>query len=378
MYINKSKLISAIYTPLSILLDKIINKKNQSKRNKKILLIFLGYIGDYTLFRNFIEEIKKDLKYKDYSITLCGNPLWRSISENLDKKYVDDFIWVNRKKFLINPFYRFNILKKISKESFEIAIMPNYGRSFSVDSIFKISNSINKIGNNGSSISIFPWQKNISDRYYTKLISSKNKVEFEFLKNKDFFEQFLNKNLSTNLSIPFEKKNPKEKYVVIVPGAGAKFRKWSPKNFSKVADFIIQKYNLKVKILGSNKDSEIAEEIIHNSNYPKEMENLTGNTLLESMNIIGNSNLLVSNDTGSAHIAAATGTPTLCVSNGNSFGKFHPYPKEISKKIKFIYPHQIKNKPFKELFEKYSRNSNLDINIINPGEVIKNLDTLLG
>jgi len=140
MRINKSQLISAIYTPLYLLIDRIINKKITNKRNKKILLIFLGYIGDYILFRNYIEEIKKDSKYKNYSITLCGDPLWKSISENADKKNIDNFIWINRKKFLMNLFYRFNILKKISKESFEIAIMPNYGRSFSLDSIFKILN----------------------------------------------------------------------------------------------------------------------------------------------------------------------------------------------------------------------------------------------
>jgi len=377
MRINKSKLISAIFSPLYLLIDRKINKKNKNKKNKKILLIFLGYIGDYILFRNFISEIKKDPKYKNYKITFCGDPLWKGISENLDKKYIDSFIWINRKNFLIKPFYRFNILKKINKKFFEIAIMPNYGRSFPVDSIFKISNSINKIGNNGSSESIFSWQKKISDRYYTKLIFLKNGNEFEFLKNKDFFEQFLNKKLHTNFSIPIKKININEKYAVFVPGAGAKFRRWSAKNFAEIADFIIQKKKFKIKILGSKKDSEIAKEIINNSNYPEKIKNLTGDTLLKSINIIGNSNLLISNDTGAAHIAAATNTLTLCISNGNSFGKFHPYPKEISKKMNYIYPSLIKNKSFKELVKKYSRGSNLDINIITPKEVIAKLDTLL-
>lgn len=377
MRINKSKLISAILSPLYLLIDKKINKKSPNKRNKKILLIFLGYIGDYILFRNFISEIKKDSRYKDYKITFCGNPLWRNISESLDKKYVDEFIWVNRQKFLMNPFYRFNILKKISKESFEITIMPNHGRSFSADSIVKISNSINKIGNNGSLIDIFPWQKKISDRYYTKLISLKNKVEFEFLKNKDFFEQFLNKNLSTNLSIPLKKININEEYVVFVPGAGAKFKKWDPKNFAKVADFIIQKYNSKVKILGSKKDYKIAYEIIHNSKYPNKIENLTGKTLLNSINIIGNSKLLVSNETGPSHIAAATDTLTLCLSNGNQFGRFYPYPRKISKRIIHIFPPELENKTFKELVKKYARSSDLNINSILPEKVIKKIDVLL-
>jgi len=378
MGINKSRLLSTILSPVYIFIDRKINKKDISKKNKKILLIFLGYIGDYVLFRNYIEEIKKDLKYKNYSITFCGNPLWKKLSESLDKKYVDEFIWIDRQKFLMNPIYRSHILKKISKESFEITLMPNHGRSFSADSIVKISNSINKIGNNGSSIDIFSWQKKISDKYYTKLISLRKDIQFEFLKNKDFFEKFLNKNLSTKLSIPFKETSFNEGYVVFVPGGGANFKRWAPKNFAKVADFIIQNKNLKVKILGSKNDSKLAEEIISHSNNPEGIENLTGNTLLNSIDLIGNSKLLVSNDTGPSHIAAATDTLTLCLSNGNQFGRFYPYPKKVSKRIIHIFPSELENKTFEELVKKYSSVSHININSILPEKVIEKINVLLG
>ncbi|MEA3329764.1 MAG: glycosyltransferase family 9 protein [Nanoarchaeota archaeon] len=376
MHINKSRLISIILSPLYLLIDWGIKQKSQNKKNKKILLIFLGYIGDYILFRNFIEEIKKDSKYKNYKITLCGNPLWKSISENLDKKYVNSFIWINRKKFLVNPIYRFRTLKKISKKSFETAIMPDYGRSFSVDSIFNISNSINKIGNNGGLDSILPWQKKISDQYYTKLIYLKKEFEFEFTKNKDFFEQFLNKKLSTNLSIPIKKLKIDKSYIIFIPGAGADFKKWSPKNFVKVADFIISKNKVKIKILGSKKDSELAEKIITNSKYPKEIENLTGNNLLDTTNLIGNSKLVISNDTGPSHIAAATNIPTLCLTNGNEFGRFYPYPKNMSKKIIHLFPPKLEDRTFEGLVKEYSKGSNLNINSITSEKLIKKIQQL--
>ncbi|MCK5449777.1 glycosyltransferase family 9 protein [Candidatus Pacearchaeota archaeon] len=376
MHINKGRLISAILTPLYILLDYRINKKRVNKKNKKILLIFLGEIGDYILFRNFIEEIKKNLKYRNYSITLCGNLLWKNISEELDADNVDKFIWIDRKKFLINFPYRFNLLKKIHNEYFEIVLQPTYGRSFYLDSIIKVSNSFKKIGNRGGPKSMFSWQKKISDNYYTRLISSKNGVNFEFFKNKGFFENFLNRKINRNLSMPFKKKEIGESYVVFVPGAGAKFRRWSTKNFAEIADFIIQKKKKKIKILGSRNDSELAKEIISHSHYPDKIENLTGNTLLDSINIIGNSDLLVSNETGTVHISAATNTLTLCVSNGNQFGNFHPYPSKISKKIHYVYPPDMENKSFEELTEKYSTGSSLDINLITAKKVIEKLVTI--
>jgi len=375
MRIKKSKSISALLSPLYFFVNNLAKNGNSKKTRHKMLVIFLGYIGDYILFRNFISEIKKDSRYKGYSITLCGDPLWKNISENLDKKEIDKFIWIDRKKFLSNPFYGLDVLRKMKSEFFDIVISPNFGRSFGVDSLAKITKSKQKIGNAGSLESIFSWQKKISDKYYTRLIDTKSK--FEFSKNKEFFEQFLGKKLHTKLSIPFKKANKKKDYVVFVPGAGAKFREWSPRNFARVADFLIQNYKLKIKIIGSEKDSEIANAIIRNSKYPKRMQNLTGSQFIDSINLIGNSKLVISNDTGPFHIAVATGSPTILISNGNTFGKFHPYPDDMSKKIEHVYPPEIDQMSFERVVRKYYGGSNLKINSIPPNKVIEKINVIL-
>jgi ADP-heptose:LPS heptosyltransferase len=38
------------------------------------------------------------------------------------------------------------------------------------------------------------------------------------------------------------------------------------------------------------------------------------------------SQILISNETGTAHIANAVGTPTVCILGGGHFGRFVPYP----------------------------------------------------
>ena len=56
--------------------------RNQIGKNAKhILLIRLDAIGDYILFRNFIEVLKRNPKYSDYKITLLGNIVWRELAE---------------------------------------------------------------------------------------------------------------------------------------------------------------------------------------------------------------------------------------------------------------------------------------------------------
>ena len=78
------------------------------------------------------------------------------------------------------------------------------------------------------------------------------------------------------------------------------------------------------------------------------------------------------------HFAAAVGTPFICISNGNHFGRFNPYPKEMHIKCKYIYPDDIENNlNHLDYLEKYRYDSNLDIDSISPIKIIKALPELL-
>ena len=118
---NILKLITYYIIDIFVRPSKIIKPKS-------LLLIRLDAIGDYILFRNFIEELKKDKKYKHYSITLLGNTAWKSLSEELDSCFVDEFIWIDRNKFTKNIFYRFKILQKLVKNGYEVLLSPIYSR----------------------------------------------------------------------------------------------------------------------------------------------------------------------------------------------------------------------------------------------------------
>ena len=95
------------------LIDKFIIPSKEISP-KSLILIRLDAIGDYILFRNFIKILKKSEKYKGYRITLVGNIVWKSISEKFDNKYIDENIWIDRKKFSNNIFYRFQKLSEIT------------------------------------------------------------------------------------------------------------------------------------------------------------------------------------------------------------------------------------------------------------------------
>ncbi len=109
--------------------DKIsLLKVNYHLKPKTLLIVKLDAIGDYLLFRNFLEDIRKSKKFANYHITLCGNIIWKELAEAFDKSYVDEFIWIDKKKLTIEKSYRKLTLQHIKDKGFEIAFQPTFSR----------------------------------------------------------------------------------------------------------------------------------------------------------------------------------------------------------------------------------------------------------
>lgn len=343
------------------IIDFFVIKKNRRIQPNTLLLVRLDGIGDYILFRNFIEILKKSKKYCDYKITLCGNIIWKNLAENFDRTFIDNFIWIDKRKFIRNPIYRFKILRYISQYGFEIAIQPTYSREyFFGDAIIRASSAKERIGSESDLSNITNQQRVTSNKYYTILVPVKSENIFEFYRNKEFFEYILGKKIELNQ--PNFKINKEEvktsiynPYIVIFPGAGSKDRRWQSNKFAEVADYVYKKCRYNIVIAGSKTDKILAEDIKKKSENLNIVD-LTGRiTLTQLIQIIKDANILISNETVAVHIAAAVGTKTICISTGFRFGRFDPYPEEISNKIIYIYPDVIQKRiyDYKYLIEKY-------------------------
>jgi len=367
---------------IKYLLSLIVDFKSKSEISQNsLLLIRLDAIGDYVLFRNYIEILKNSAKYKNYKITLVGNIAWKQLSEELDNEFIDSFIWIDRKKFERNPIYRYKKLQEITKNGYEIVLNPTYSRTFFVDdSIVKVVNVKEKIGSIGDLSNIKIWQKNISDKYYTKLIPAQNEVIFEFYRNREFFENLFSKKLE--IQKPYIKLKPKklefENYAILFIGASAKFRKWDIENFAKVGEFLKDRY--KIVLCGAPSDREDAKEFGKFANFG--YIDLVGKTsLIDLLHIIQNSSLLISNETSAPHLAVALEVAKIFViSNGNHFGRFTPYPKEMKSNYYPIYHPDIDKDldNYKKLSNSYGFGSKLDINDISSEFAISKIEEVLG
>jgi len=195
---------------------------------------------------------------------------------------------------------------------------------------------------------------------------------FEFYRNKEFFENLLQIKLAIEKpsldinNVKISQNLPLDKFAVIFPDTGAEFRQWNLDNYAQIADFLFDNYGLHIVIAGGEKFKDKSQELISKISTDN-ITNITGNkSLSEFAKIISSASLLVSGDTGAYHMAAALNTKVVCISNGNTYGRFVPYPEELSEKVAVVFPPEIQNNFMNQAFlhDKYRYASILDINNI--------------
>jgi ADP-heptose:LPS heptosyltransferase len=350
-----------------------------------LLLVRLDVLGDYILFRNFITELSASPQYKGYRITLCTNQALREFVESFDHALISDFVWVDRERLVYSIPYRFCMLRRIRAMGFVVAINSQYSREFfHGDSIVRASRAGIRIGSTGDLNNMDRWQKILADRYYTLLQPAANRTVFEFYRNRDFFAAFLNTGFTLHKPtlatshLPVTAFSGKA-YVVLHPGARLAYRQWRPGNFAKVANYLASRYGLDIVLVGSHQESGAVDRVVANMKT-RNVTNLVGKTAItELCRIIAEAKLMVANDTGTAHIAAAVNTPVVVISNGNHFGRFIPYPPEVSREVYAVFPDSIAqalDDP-ESLATTFRYYSDIDINTVPVNAVLSAVDRAL-
>jgi heptosyltransferase-2 len=102
-------------------------------------------------------------------------------------------------------------------------------------------------------------------------------------------------------------------WVGINPGAAyGPAKRWSPDRFAAVADEMVRRFGVRIVILGSLAEREIAETV--RRQMKAQATQLAGRTTVrEMMAILSRCRLLVTNDSGPMHVAAALGVPVVAV-----------------------------------------------------------------
>jgi ADP-heptose:LPS heptosyltransferase len=113
-------------------------------------------------------------------------------------------------------------------------------------------------------------------------------------------------------------------YVVMVPASSDRDKCWPVERFGAVADRITADFGLSVVACGTTGESPTIQDFQRASRT--RVVNLAGRTPLpELVALLRHARLVISNDTGPGHIAAALGTPLVMLFSWSNPARISPY-----------------------------------------------------
>ena len=157
-------------------------------------------------------------------------------------------------------------------------------------------------------------------------------------------------------------------YVVFVPGSAHSDKCWPVERFAALTDRISSKFDLPIIAVGTESVNSIVDRIKGKTSVP--IVNFAGQTSLsELVALLKAAKLVVSNDTGPGHIAAALGTPLVMMFSWSNPARIAPYgrpecmiarePYSRGAKIKSAAPkHSVRTITVDEVFQKVCEQMN--------------------
>jgi ADP-heptose:LPS heptosyltransferase len=272
-------------------------------------------------------------------VTLLANSEWAEFAREL--ALFDDVIEVDLKRFSKRISTRWALAKKLRKAGFQIAVLSMYSRTMMTDMMVHLSGARERVGPTSDFSNIDLKEKRISDRWYTRLIPSRPHPMMEAFRNAEFVSEIIGEHYQPRLArwdtvlqhslavgsiegLPLD-----EPYYVLHPGASSGEKRWPIEKFGEIAKLIWQQTGWRGVVCGGPGDQGLADVLCSIPAVP--LISLAGRIRLSQMvAIIARARLLVTNDTSASHMGAAARIPTICISGGWHYGRFWPYPENLS------------------------------------------------
>jgi ADP-heptose:LPS heptosyltransferase len=120
-------------------------------------------------------------------------------------------------------------------------------------------------------------------------------------------------------------------YICLHPGARDFKRRWNPEKFAAVGDRLAER-GYQVVLTGTATEGALTSEVASHMQRPA--LDLAGKTdLATAALLVENARLLISNDTGVSHIAAAFHTPSVILFNTSELNRWRPLDQQLHRII---------------------------------------------
>jgi len=293
-----------------------------SERFKNILITKPSSLGDIVLALPALRALR--MSFPEAKISWLIRPEFAQLIEN--HPHLDEIIRFDR-KFLGKAWFHpgafgalMSLIRKLRRSRFDVVF--DFQGLFRTASLAWLSGCKLRFGmaNAREFATIFYTHKVPQDiecihmvDYYLKIIQAAGASDFgvEFV-----FPQ--NPAAEDSVGRLLASQGIQDNYAVLISGSVHQEKCWPPERFAQLADKISQQYGLSIVATGSASEAGIVEKVKEKANVP--IASLAGQTSLsELVALLKRAKLVVGNDTGPGHIAAALGVPLVLM-----FGRANP------------------------------------------------------
>ena len=315
--------------------DGLLNLKFRfdEREHSPLLIVRVDNIGDFILWLPFVKNLHARYSFNKKPILICNRTCFElAQATGLFSKVIG----VNNLRFTRDLKYRYRMLRNIASLGASVAIQPTYSRVFLIgDSLVRASNAKERIGFDCDLSNISPWQKRISDRWYTQLVPASLSPMMELNRNAEFLRNLGKSDVYASLPVLPElvklatDKTISEDYFIMFPGASSPIKIWPVESFARVARKIVDEYGFVPVICGGEMEQELGDLLLRRIGDDRG-KNYAGETSIPELSeMVRGARFVVSNDTSVVHIATAVATPSVCILGGGHYGRFLPYPVEL-------------------------------------------------
>lgn len=328
----------------SFLISLSGHKKTVSHSKKKVIILYNIALGDGVIFRCSALHFRNIYPKDEYELTLVCQKGLRKIYDNDD--VFDNIISIDFNKSTISIKERLKSFKELRKNNYDIAIDPVGIIEWTTNIFFtRAIRAKYKIGVIDDNNKVY-CSRRLLNRIYDEIIH----IDKKNVSLLEYYSIILNK-LSTNnykFDVGFEKikTSPNKydlpkKYFVIFPCASMSLKRWSLQNYSVLAKKIQEKTKMPLVLLGTKADLSVLDEFKKYVSI-EYIDLIDKTSLNDYIDILSNSQLIITNDTSSYHIALTQQTPVAIITGGYTYDKYVLY--DFPRKNEFIKPCIIVNK----------------------------------
>lgn len=282
---------------------------DNSTYGNNYLIIQTAFLGDVVLSLSMAEYIKT--RDKGSRVILLTTKTGSPIAEECE--FIDEVISYDKRGKDRGLSGIIKISKMLNEFNFKVVFTPH--RSFRSSILTKLIKSKFKYGFDKNSIS---WLFSNRVKYKTD--------KHEIVRNLSLVRAYWGDNSDEIIKPKLNKSGLKNEYIIIAPGSVWNTKRWPEE---KWAELILHPYMLdrKVTLIGAKGDVQTVEAILKkvDGKHPNLVNRTGQDDIKQTIEVIAQGKLLISNDSAPQHIAVAVDTPVITI-YGSTVPGFGFYP----------------------------------------------------